>query len=216
MRQVNVLDVHGVESYQTGGHGVDGHLIGTGQQYVLHMRAHGARPGTVASRGAVHDGEQAGMNFFLDGKQVHQRLVNHRMRIVPVCGQQAAEGVLHGSGGGGVDVALDRGQMNDVFTDEKIRYLNALGKDIVQRQHLGLGRIRNPLHIAVAEVIKDRDIVFLEDGDVVIEVLAFEGVGDDGLVLHANQILIAALLQSLDGAFQLPGRGVRARKRVVP
>ena len=52
----------------------------------------------------------------------------------------------------------------------------------------------------------------LEDRHVVVQVLALEGVGDDGLVLHADQVVEARPAQGADGALQLPGRGVGAGK----
>ena len=49
-----------------------------------------------------------------------------------------------------------------------------------------------------------------------VQVLALEGVGDDGLVLHAGDVGVAGVLEREDRALQLPGRRVRARERVVP
>jgi len=45
-------------------------LIGACQKDVLYVWAHGARPGPVAGGGAVHDGEDAGMNLLLYGQQI--------------------------------------------------------------------------------------------------------------------------------------------------
>ncbi len=54
------------------------------------------------------------------------------MGVVPVGVEQPAEGVLHGPGGGGVDVALHRWKMNDVLAEEVVGDADALGIDAVQ------------------------------------------------------------------------------------
>ena len=56
----------------------------------------------------------------------------------------------------------------------------------------------------------------LEDRHIAVQVLALEGVGDHGLVLHAHQIVKACLPQGQDRALKLPGGGVRAGHRKVP
>ncbi len=68
MGQADVVDGQGVEAHQLGGHGVDGHLVGRGQDDVLDLRLHGARAGAVAGGGAVHHGKDARVDLFLDGK----------------------------------------------------------------------------------------------------------------------------------------------------
>ena len=52
-------------------------------------------PGAVAREGAVHHREDSTVDLLLDHQQVHQRVVNHRMRPVAPLVQQTAEGVLH-------------------------------------------------------------------------------------------------------------------------
>jgi len=61
------------------------------------------------------------------------------VRIVPVGSKEAAEGVFHGSGGGGIDVALNRRQMNDVLANKVIRYLDTSGKTLSSVSILALG-----------------------------------------------------------------------------
>ena len=55
-----------------------------------------------------------------------------------------------------------------------------------------------------------------EDRHVTVQVLALEGVGDHGLVLHADQVVEACLAQGQDGAFELPGGGVGAGHGEMP
>src|SRR5207342_1957375 len=74
----------------------------------------------------------------------------------------------------------------------------------------------HPAHVAVFEVVQNGDVVGLEDRHVAVQVFALEGVGDDGLVLYAGQIVEATRAQSADGAFELPGGGVGSWKREVP
>jgi hypothetical protein len=127
-----------------------------------------------------------------------------------------AKRVLHRAGGVGVDVALDGGQVDDILAEEVVGNVDALGEDLVEHEHLRLGLVGNPLHVLVAEVVEDGDVVLLKKGDVVVQVFALECVGDDGLVLHADQVLVAVGAESLDRAFKLPWRGVGAGERVVP
>ena len=101
--------------------GVDGHLVGAGQQHVPGVRQHGARPRPVAGKRAVHHGEDAAMDLPLDDQQVHQRLVDDRMGVVPVLVQQSAERVLHRPGRRGEDVGLHRRKVDDVLPDEALR-----------------------------------------------------------------------------------------------
>src|SRR5436309_14985182 len=55
-----------------------------------------------------------------------------------------------------------------------------------------------------------------ENRHVMVEILAFEGVGDDGLVLHTHQVVESGLPEGEDRSFELPGRGVGRWKRIVP
>ena len=118
-----------------------------------------ARAGAVAGGGAVHHGEDAGVDLLLDRQQVHQGFVDPGVGVVAVFAQQPAEGVFHRPGGGGVHVGLDRGQVDDVLADEVIGDADAFGVDVVQGQHLGLGLVVDPGHILLAEVVAHRDVV---------------------------------------------------------
>jgi len=128
VRDADVFQRHGIEAHHLGRHRVDGDLIRAGQHVVLDHRDHGARPGAVARGGAVHDGEDAGVDFFLDGQQIHQGAVNPTVRVVAVRGQESAKGVLHRAGGRGVDVTLGRGQVDDVLAQEVVGDANPVGK----------------------------------------------------------------------------------------
>src|SRR4051794_5528095 len=106
--------------------------------------------------------------------------------------------------------------MDDVFTKEEVWYVDAFRKDPVQYQHLGLGMNRHPAHVAVFEVVQNRDIVVLEYGHVAVEIFALEGIRDDGLVLHAGELIESARFECADGALQLPWRGIGSRKGEMP
>jgi len=98
VRDPDVLERHRVEAHHLGGDRVDGNLIGARQHVVLHDGDHRPRPGAVARGRPVHHGEEARVDLFLDGEQVDQRLVDPRMGVVPLGGEQAPERVLHGAG----------------------------------------------------------------------------------------------------------------------
>lgn len=52
--------------------------------------------------------------------------MNHTAGIMTASVQKATKGVLHASGGGRVDVALDCWAMNDVFAPKKCRNPDAI------------------------------------------------------------------------------------------
>ena len=216
VRQADVLDAQRVEAHQLGGHGIDRDLIGRSQDDVLDHRLHQARAGAVARGRAVHDGEHAGMDLPLDRQQVHQRLVNPGVRVMPVFAQQPTEGVLHRAGGRRVHVRLDGRQMDDVLADEIIRDLDPLRVDVIQRQHRRLGPVGHPRHVFFAEIVQRRNVVTPEDRHVAVQIFALERVGDHRLVLHADQIVEARGAQRQDRAFELPRRRVGAGHREMP
>ena len=95
VRHPDVLDRHRIDAHQLRRHRVDRDLIGAGEHHVLDVRHHAARPGTVAGERAVHHREHAAVDLLLDHQQVDERLVDDRMRPVPLLVEQAAERVLH-------------------------------------------------------------------------------------------------------------------------
>jgi len=66
------------------------------------------------------------------------------------------------------------------------------------------------------KIIEHRNLILLEERDVVIQVLALERVGDDRLVLDAAHVGEPGLLQGEDRPLHLPRRGVGRRKGEVP
>ncbi len=121
VRQADVLDRERIHPHQLCRHRVDRNLIIAREDHVLHVRHHAAGTRSVAGERTVHHGEDPAVDRLLDHQQVDQRLVDHRVRPMPVLVEQAAEGVLHGAGGRGEDVGLHRRQMDDVLTDEAAR-----------------------------------------------------------------------------------------------
>ncbi len=156
------------------------------------------------------------MNLLLNREQVDERFVYPGMRVVAPRVQQAAERVLHRAGGRGVDVALGRRQVDDVLAEEEVGDVDPLGIDALQHAHPRFRLVADPAHVLVLEVVEDGHLVALEDRHVVIQVFAFEGVGHDRLVLHADLIAEAAARQRLNRAFELPRRRVGRREREVP
>ena len=106
------------------------------RMHVLHVRHHAARARAVAGERAVHHREHAAVDLLLDHQQVDQRLVDHRVRPVPLLVEQAAERVLHRAGRGGEHVRLDRRQVDDVLADEPLRDHEPFGIDLVQAEEL--------------------------------------------------------------------------------
>ena len=61
---------HGVESHEFCGYGIDGYLVGGCEYDVLGVDAHGAGAGSVAGKGAIHDGEESAVDFSLDLEEI--------------------------------------------------------------------------------------------------------------------------------------------------
>jgi len=138
------------------------------------------------------------------------------VRIVALCVQQSAKGVLHGACGGRVDMAFDCWQVDDALALEILGHEDALRENAVQHVHAGLGLVDLPLDVRILKVVQDGDVVAPEDRHIVVEVFALESIGHHRLVLDAYLSGIAASLQGEDCALQLPGGGIRTGKRQVP
>ena len=106
VRDADVVDAQRIETHQLGCHGIHRYLIRGRQHDVLDHRKHRARSRSVTGGRAVHHGEDPTVDLALDRQQIHQRLMDPGVGVVPVVVEQPAECVLHRPGGGGVDVAL--------------------------------------------------------------------------------------------------------------
>ena len=162
------------------------------------------------------------MNLLLDHQQVHQRLVDDWMGPVPALVEQPAERIFHGPGGGGEDVSLDRGKMDDVFADEALGDVEPVGIDVVQHQEV-VRQIPhrvpnvNPFDIFFIKVDVAQAVGF-DDVDLLVFPLAQPGIDDHGAVVRSMDGFagIAVLQQRADDAFELPGRGGAARIEEMP
>ncbi len=221
VRHADVLDLHGIESHQLRRDRVDRHLVGAREQDVFRIRHHAARSGTVPRERAVHHREHAAVNLLLDHQQIHERLVDDRVRPVPVLVQQPAERVLHRPRRRREHVRLHGGQVDDVLPDEALRDHEALRVDLVQA-----GELLRQVADRVADVdpllgLVDVDVaqlVRLDDALLLVLGLAEVRVDDDGAVVAGvNQVrIVAVLLHGPDHAFELP-RGRRgAGEEEVP
>ena len=142
--------------------------------------------------------------------------MNPRVRVVTVCGEEPAEGVFHRARRGCVDVALDGGQVDDVFAKEIVWHQDSVRENLVEDVHRRLRPILDPPHIAFAEIVEYGDVVLLENGQIVIQIFALERIGHHRLVLHARDVCQARLAQRENRTFELPRGRVGARKRIVP
>ena len=156
------------------------------------------------------------MDLFLDREKVREGFVDPRVRVVAPRIEESAEGVLHRSGRRRVNVAFDRREMNDVLPLEIIGDPYPVREYLVEHMHLCPGRVGDPPHVAVPEIEQDGDAVPAEKGDVVVQILPLERVGDNGLVLNTGDVVEARLLQRKDCPLHLPGGGIGAREREMP
>src|SRR5579859_5481457 len=138
------------------------------------------------------------------------------MRVMAPRVQQTTEGILHRAGGRRVDVALDRGKMDDIFAGEEVWNVDAFGENFVQHAHSGFRLDADPLHVAIFEVVEHGDAIASEDGHVPVQIFALECVRYDRFVLDAYQIIEAVGVQAADSALELPGSGVGGGEGKVP
>ena len=222
VRQSDELNVfERIESHQLCRNGVDRHLVGGREDHVLHVRDHAARPGPVAGERAVHHREDAAVNFFLDHQKVDQRLVDHRMRPVPLLIQQAAERVFHRAGRRRENMRLDGGQVDDVFADKPLRDHESVGINLVQAQEL-IGQVPDRIpHVDPFVAFVKMDVfqpVSLDDRQLLVLPLAEVRVDHHGPVVTAVDFsgIVAIPLQRPDHAIQLPRSRRTGRVEKVP
>ena len=96
-------------------------------------------------------------------------------------------------------------QVNDVGTGEALRYLDSLGENIVQRQHLGLRLVVDPAVGRSVEVHRRQSDPVL-CGLVLVVFLALVGVHDDSAVVGRHQVPVPHRLQRVGHALDLPRR----------
>jgi len=219
--QADELDRHRVQAHELGGHGVDGHLVVRGQEDVLDIGNHAARAGAIAGEGAIHDRKDAAVDVLLDQQQVHQRLVDDRVRPVTTFVEQAAKGVFHRARGSREDMRLHRGQVNDVLADEPFGNVESTRIDIVEHQEL-VGQISDrvahidPLFAFVQ--VNVAQVVGFHDVDLLVLTFAHVRINHHGaIVTGVHQVgIVSILLHRADHAFKLPGGGGAAGIEEMP
>lgn len=87
---------------------------------------------------------------------------------------------------------------------------------MVERQHLGLGLVRDPLHVAVLKIVEYGDGVSAEDRPIAVQILAFECVDDHGLVLDTDQGIEPSSAQAKDRGLKLPRRCIGSGHGEMP
>ena len=131
MGQSDEFNGHGIVTHDFSRNRVDCHLIRAGEDQVLDVPPH--RPGAraVSCERPVGHSEDSRMNLFLDSQQVHQCLVNHRVRPVTLVVQQSTECVFHRACHRCEHVSLHGGQMDDVLAHEHLWDFDAVGVHLV-------------------------------------------------------------------------------------
>ena len=186
------------------------------------MGDHTAGAGAIPGERAVHHGEDARMDLLLDHEQVHEGFVDDGMGPVAMLVEESAERVLHGAGGGGEDVGLDGGEVDDVFPDEPLGDHEAIRVNLVKAKEFvcdiphGVTDI-DPRLVALVEV----DIpqaVGLDHVDLLVFAFPEMGVNDNGAVMAGMDVVggIAVAPHGADDAFQLPGGGGTAGVEEMP
>jgi len=103
-----------------------------------------------------------------------------------------------------------------MFLPRVIRDVDSLRVDVIERVHLRLRFVLDPVHVLRFEVVKHRNVIGIEDRHITVKVLALESVCHNGLVLHTGNILEPIVPQGKYRPLQLPRGGVGAWHRKMP
>ena len=87
-------------------------------------------------------------------------------------------------------------QMDDVLTNKVVRDKDAFRINMVQRQHFCLRLVWDPLHLFRTKVKESWNVVMFKNRQIAIQIFAFEGIGQHGLVLDTNQVIKPSLVES--------------------
>ena len=71
MSKPDKFDRKRVKAHHLRGHGVDRNHVSAGKNVVLDLGNHAAWTRPVTGERAIHHGEKTGVNFFLNGQQIH-------------------------------------------------------------------------------------------------------------------------------------------------
>ena len=129
------------------------------------------------------------MDFLLNRQKVNKGFVNPTVGIVSLRTKQAPKGVLHRTGRPGIDVTLDRGEMDNVLTNKIIRNMDPFREDLMQYPHLRLGSERDPPHVPLPEIEQHGNLILPKDRYVFVQVFTLKRVCDNSFVLHTYDVL---------------------------
>ena len=83
------------------------------------------------------------------------------------------------------------GQLDYVLPDEGLGDLDAVGEDVVEGEHLGLGPVLDPAD-GVFLKVHVWEVVLVGDDLLLVADLAFPGVDDHGTVVSGDEVGVAA------------------------
>ena len=164
MGHPDIINAHGIEPHDFRCHRVNGHGVGTGQDQIFFHRDHGSGTRAVAAESTVHHRKYPGVNFFLNGQQIHQGFMDYTVGVMTSSVQESAESVFHAAGGSGVDVALHCGKVNDVLPVKKGWDSDAVRVNPVQNPHFRFGLVGFPFDVPGLKIIQFGDAAFLING----------------------------------------------------
>ena len=83
----------------------------------------------------IHHGKIFRVNFFLNGKQIDQRSVNPRVRVMSFRIEQSAQHILHCAGSCGINMAFHCRKMNNILSDKIFRYRDSFWINFIENMH---------------------------------------------------------------------------------
>jgi len=208
----DVIDRHRIKTHYLRCHRIDGHLVLACKQNIADIGLHRPWTGAVATDRTIHDRKDPGVDLLLDREEIYQHLMDHLVSVVAVLRDQAPKSVLYCPGGGRVAVGLDGWKMDDVTAKEGFGDED-LSKEIIHREHLGFRRKKHPFNVGQGLIL---DAVPLENREPLVVVCTLPGMGDHGLVLDADNILVAILSERREHSIKLPGRRGARRIKQAP
>ena len=144
------------------------------------------------------------MDLVLDVQQVHQGLMDDRVRPVAPVAEQPAECVFHRPGRRCKYVRLHGWQLDDVRSREDLGDVEAVFVYVVEHQHLRRGFVWNPFHWRdIEHHVFETESVF--DHPVFVLFTSLIGIHHHSAIVGGSQLVEAVGLQFFRYSVDLPG-----------
>ena len=78
--------------------------------------------------------------------------------------------------------------MDDVLSNKVIRNIDPFRVNLVKGVHLRLGLVLDPGHVFGFKIVEHRYVIRIEDRNIAVQILTFEGIRHHSLILNTGNI----------------------------